>query len=58
VATDFSPTSEGAWFVARRLAGHLGAEIVILHVLVEAPLSPRGRSPWCTPGASSRPPGP
>ena len=38
LATDFSPASEGAWLVARRLAGRLGTEIVILHVLVEAPL--------------------
>jgi nucleotide-binding universal stress UspA family protein len=42
VATDFSPASEGAWLVARRLAGRLGAEIVILHVLVEAPLFSEG----------------
>jgi nucleotide-binding universal stress UspA family protein len=42
VATDFSPTSEGAWLVARRLAARLGVEIVILHVLVEAPLFSEG----------------
>jgi nucleotide-binding universal stress UspA family protein len=42
VATDFSPTLEGAWLVARRLTGRLRAEIVILHVLVEAPLFSEG----------------
>jgi nucleotide-binding universal stress UspA family protein len=42
VATDFSPASEGAWLVARRLAGRLRAEIVVLHVLVEAPLFSEG----------------
>ena len=42
VATDFSPTSEGAWLVARRLARRLGAELVVLHVLVEAPLFSEG----------------
>jgi len=42
VATDFSPTSEGAWLVARRLAKRLGAEVVVLHVLVEAPLFSEG----------------
>jgi universal stress protein A len=38
VPTDFSPGSERAWAVARRLAGRLGAELVLVHVLVEAPL--------------------
>jgi len=33
---------EGAWFAARRLAGHPGAEVVILHVFVEAPLFSEG----------------
>jgi nucleotide-binding universal stress UspA family protein len=42
VPTDFSSGSEGAWAVARRLAGPLGAEIVLLHVLVEAPLFSEG----------------
>jgi len=42
VATDFSPTSEGAWLAARRLAKPLGAEVVVLHVLVEAPLFSEG----------------
>src|SRR5262249_8532596 len=42
VATDFSPTSEGAWLAARRLAKRLGAEVVVLHVLVEAPLFSEG----------------
>jgi nucleotide-binding universal stress UspA family protein len=42
VATDFSPGSEEAWLVARRIAGQLGAEIVLVHVLVEAPLFSEG----------------
>jgi nucleotide-binding universal stress UspA family protein len=42
VATDFSPTSEGAWLAALRLAKPLGAEIIVLHVLVEAPLFSEG----------------
>jgi nucleotide-binding universal stress UspA family protein len=37
-ATDFSGTSEAAVAGAERLAGPLGAEIVLLHVAVEAPL--------------------
>jgi nucleotide-binding universal stress UspA family protein len=37
VPTDFSPGSEEAWSVARRVAGESGAELVLLHVL---PLSP------------------
>jgi nucleotide-binding universal stress UspA family protein len=42
VPTDFSSGSEQAWEVARQLAGRLGAEIVLLHVLVEAPLYSEG----------------
>jgi universal stress protein family protein len=42
VPTDFSSGSEQAWAVARQLAARLGAEIVLLHVLVEAPLFPEG----------------
>lgn len=38
VPTDFSSGSEQAWAVARQLAGRLGAEIVLLHVLIELPL--------------------
>jgi nucleotide-binding universal stress UspA family protein len=38
VATDFSPAAEEAWKTARQLAQSLGAEVVLLHVLVEAPL--------------------
>jgi nucleotide-binding universal stress UspA family protein len=37
-ATDFSTTSEAALAEAERLAGQLGAELVLLHVAVEAPL--------------------
>ncbi len=38
VPTDFSPQSERAWAMARRLARAVGAEIVLLHVFVETPL--------------------
>ena len=38
VPTDFSPQSEAAWGLALRLARAVGAEIVLLHVFVEAPL--------------------
>ena len=38
VPTDFSPQSEAAWGLAQRLARAVGAEIVLLHVFVEAPL--------------------
>ncbi len=40
--TDFSVGSERAWAVARQLAGRLGAELVLLHVVVEAPLFSEG----------------
>jgi nucleotide-binding universal stress UspA family protein len=42
VPTDFSAGSEHAWNEARRLASRLGAELVLLHVLVEAPLYSEG----------------
>lgn len=42
VPTDFSPQSERAWTTARGLAGALGAELVLLHVFVEAPLFSEG----------------
>jgi nucleotide-binding universal stress UspA family protein len=38
VPTDFSSCSEEAWAMAQRLAGALGSELVLVHVLVEAPL--------------------
>jgi nucleotide-binding universal stress UspA family protein len=38
VPTDFSPQSEEAWGLAQRLARAVGAEIVLLHAFVEAPL--------------------
>lgn len=46
VPTDFSPQSEAAWGLARRLARAVGAEIVLLHVFVEAPLY--SESPFAT----------
>jgi len=36
--TDFSAGSERAWAVARGLTARLGAELILLHVLVETPL--------------------
>lgn len=42
MATDFSSGSEQAWLVARQLAERLDAEIVLLHVLVQAPLFSEG----------------
>lgn len=38
VPTDFSQGSEEAWLLARRLAAHLGSELVLVHVFSEAPL--------------------
>jgi nucleotide-binding universal stress UspA family protein len=38
VPTDFSSCSEEAWALAQRLARALDAELVLVHVLVEAPL--------------------
>ena len=42
VPTDFSAGSERAWAVARQLAGPLGAELILFHVVVEAPLFSEG----------------
>lgn len=42
VPTDFSAGSERAWAEARRLAVRLGAELVLVHVLVETPLYSEG----------------
>lgn len=42
VPTDFSEGSEHAWSEARRLAARLGAELILVHVLVEAPLYSEG----------------
>jgi nucleotide-binding universal stress UspA family protein len=42
VPTDFSPQSSRAWETARRLAGALGADLFLVHVLVEAPLFSEG----------------
>lgn len=42
VPTDFSAGSSEAWSVARRLAGGLRAELILLHVLVETPLYSEG----------------
>lgn len=37
VAVDFSPASEGAWAHARRLAAHSDAELILTHIVAEAP---------------------
>lgn len=37
VAVDFSPASEEAWAHARRLAAHADAELILTHVVAEAP---------------------
>ena len=42
VPTDFSSSSEEAWRLAQRLAGMSGAELVLTHVLTEAPLFREG----------------
>ncbi|MFI5376610.1 MAG: universal stress protein [Candidatus Rokuibacteriota bacterium] len=42
VPTDFSSCSEDAWRLAQRLAGMSGAELVLTHVLTEAPLFREG----------------
>jgi len=42
VPTDFSAGAERAWAEARRLAAQLGAELVLVHVLVETPLYSEG----------------
>ena len=38
VPTDFSPNAEPAWVLAQRLAAALESEVVLTHVLVDAPL--------------------
>ncbi|HET8578057.1 MAG TPA: universal stress protein [Methylomirabilota bacterium] len=42
VPTDFSVCAEEAWALARRLASAFDAELVLTHVLVEAPLFREG----------------
>ena len=42
VPTDFSSCAEEAWRIAQRLAGMSGAELVLTHVLTEAPLFREG----------------
>ena len=42
VPTDFSAGSERAWAVARQLAERLGAELILFHVVIEAPLFSEG----------------
>ena len=42
VPTDFSDCAEDAWGLAQRLAAVSGAELVLVHVLVEAPLFSEG----------------
>jgi universal stress protein A len=42
VPTDFSDCAEEAWGMAQRLAAASGAELVLVHVLVEAPLFNEG----------------
>jgi nucleotide-binding universal stress UspA family protein len=42
VPTDFSAGSERAWAVARQLAAPLGAELILFHVVIEAPLFSEG----------------
>lgn len=38
VPTDFSDCAEQAWALAQRVAAAFGAELILVHVLVEAPL--------------------
>ena len=42
VPTDFSECAEEAWSLAQRVAAASGAELVLVHVLVEAPLFNEG----------------
>jgi nucleotide-binding universal stress UspA family protein len=42
VPTDFSSCAEEAWRIAQGLAGMSGAELVLTHVLTEAPLFREG----------------
>jgi nucleotide-binding universal stress UspA family protein len=44
VPTDFSAGAEGAWSLAQRLARATGAELILVHVLVETPLY--SETPW------------
>ncbi|PWU19392.1 MAG: universal stress protein [Candidatus Rokuibacteriota bacterium] len=42
VPTDFSACADEAWWLAQRVARASGAELVLLHVLVESPLYDEG----------------
>ena len=42
VPTDFSSCAEEAWAMAQRLAAALGSELVLVHVLADAPLYGEG----------------
>ncbi len=42
VPTDFSTCAEEAWALAQRLADAFGSELVLVHILVEAPLFEEG----------------
>ena len=42
VPTDFSATAEAAWRLAQQGAAGGGAELVLVHVLVQAPLYSEG----------------
>src|SRR5262249_9572655 len=42
VPTDFSACADDAWSLAQRVARASGAELVLLHVLVESPLYDEG----------------
>jgi universal stress protein A len=42
VPTDFSSCAEAAWALAQRVAAVAGSELVVTHVLVEAPLYDEG----------------
>ena len=42
VPTDFSECAEDAWALARRMAAERGTELILVHVLVEAPLYSEG----------------
>jgi nucleotide-binding universal stress UspA family protein len=43
VPTDFSVGSEKAWSMAQRVAGTLGSELILLHVLPASPLDMEAR---------------
>jgi nucleotide-binding universal stress UspA family protein len=38
VPTDFSSCADAGWMLARRMAAEFGSELILVHVLVEAPL--------------------